>query len=849
MLYKNLLRTAQLYDQYPWNRSLLAAEPAIRHLLPSLPFYLSDRSSVDEVRRAFRRPMEATETLHTRTSLGFAALRALNHSSYIRKIEHRQATAAQRTDQRGENEDDDEDEDQDEEDEDEEAVELEIAEEAEALLAAQELDTQEASMLRSALRGLSALSPHHFIHAQPKQAVAVSPSATAFPLLSANALRQRPEDEEDEVRERPPTIDQSLRHKHRQSRRTEDEEEDEDEDDDEDDDSDEQQRRFDWETTVLEASKENLHDSDTLLARFPFTAEQLQLVDEKHDQLTIGLARMQDGEESAGMDGEDDRRTVLAALRFFVGDDTLVAGSVPWHWRLSVDDCHSAMHQLLDWEADDVWAEATDVLDAEVEEDDEEAATSNDMHVKKASAADEEQDGTAEEGDSEAADEEEEANLEARIIEYQKLRTYLYARMKEHGYELKSSLVKRLLKEAKRHGSALNALTLLRDTAIGRRMREADRNASTKSAPDPIHTTLSALIRGEQLQLPAQSPQPSKRRSGDLVEQRRIQAEAPLVELAIEATSDADYTEAVRSTYPAGMATALKQPPVSHAAFIAPLAADSAASHAFSSSTTALLAPSSAVSPTPYAPLPHLSLELYALMRLHNLPFTRASTVNALLAVCNEMQLSYLAADVAHKALLDLAPTLSASSSSSSSRSSASSFRAVSRSRVAVSVLNSLVTIACNCCHLHLALATLDRWDNTANARPVDISTYATLLNYALHGPQHTLPATVTIEWAKGRGIELAAAGWDGGRIEEGSGRQLLVLALIEAAGARGVAGDELIREAQRAVSKELVRSMRDEMREIGRWINRQMKGEWQEEADEDEDDDDGGDDDGHKRW
>ena len=847
MLYKNLLRTAQLFDKHPWNRSLLAAEPAIRHLLPSLSFYFSDRSCVDEVRRAFRRPMEATETAHTRASLAFAALRALNHTSYVRKIERRQVAAAETTNAR-EDEDEDEDEDEEEEEEDEEAVEQEIAEEAEALLAAQELDTQEASMLRSALRGLSALSPHHFIQPQPKQATSVLPTASAFPLLSTNALRQRTEDEEDEIRERPPTHEQSLRHKQRQARRAEEDEEDEDEDDDEEDDADDQQRRFDWETTVHEASKENLHDPATLLAHYSFTAEQLQLAEEKHEQLAMGLARLQDeGEQSEGVEesDEDDRRRVIDSLRFFVGEDAIAPGSVPWHWRLSVEDCHSAMHQLLDFEADDTWVDANEELNEE-DEDEGEGDTSNQLQAtKKAEAAREED--TAVESESDAAADKEEANLEARIAEYQKLRMYLYACMKEHGYELKPSLVKRLMREAKRNGSALNALTLLRDTAIGRRLREAGRSGDTALAADSIHAMVSAMIRGEQPPPAAQSQPAGRRRSGELVEQRRIQAEAPLVELAIEAAADADFTEAVRSTYPAGMATALKQPPTSHAAFIAPLTADSAARHISTHSAASLLVPSSATVPTPYTPLPHLSLELYALMRLHNLPFTRASTVNALLAVCNEMQLSYLAADVAHKALQDLAPAPSASASSS--RLSASSFRAIARSRVAVSVLDSLVTIACNCCHLHLALATLDRWDNTPNARPIDTATYATLLNYALHGPQHTIPPSVTTAWASGRGIQLEAAEWEGSAAggSSGSGRQLLVLALIEAAGAKGVAGDDLIREAQRAVSKELVRSMRDEMREIGRWINRQMKGEWREEADDEDDDD--GDDDGHKRW
>ena len=844
MLYKNLLRTAHLYDQHSWNRSLLAAEPAIRHLLPSLAFYLSDRSCVDEVRRAFRRPMDEKETGHTRVTLGFAALRALNHSSYVRKVEQRQAASAEATHERDDEED--EDDEDDEQEEDEEAVEAEIAEEAEALLAAQELDTQEASMLRSALRGLSALAPHHFIHAQPKQTATVLPSATAFPLLTANALRQRTEDEEDAVRERPITHEQSLRHKQRQARRAEEDEADEDEDDEEDDDGDEQQRRFDWETTVVEASKENLHDPATLLAHYPFTPEQLQLVEERHDQLSMGLARLQDEDESerAAVSEEDDRRKVMEAMRFFVGEDSIAAGSVPWHWRLSVEDCHSAMHQLLDWEADDVWAAASEGVDEEGEEEDGEE-TSDQMQATTSLEAARHESDAAEDRDDNAADEEEEADLDFRLEENQKLRTYLYARMKEHGYELKPSLVKRLLKEAKRNGTALNALTLLRDTAIGRRLRDADRKADGNPTADTIQSMLSALMRGEQPPLTAQSPQPSRKRSGELVEQRRIQAESPLVELAIEATADADFTEAIHSTYPSGMAHALRQPPTSNAAFIAPLTTDHAARHVSTNSTAALLAPSTAIPPTPYAPLPHLSLELYAVMRLHNLPFTRASTVNALLAVCNEMQLSYLAADVAHKALQDLAPA----PSTSSSRSSASSFRAVARSRVAVSILDSLVTIACNCCHLHLALATLDRWDGAVNARPIDTPTWATLLNYALHGPQHTLPPAVITSWARGRGIELAVAGWDGNEADNGSGRQLLALALIEAAGARGVAGDDLIREAQRAVSKELVRSMRDEMREIGRWINQQMKGEWREEADDDDDDDDGGEDDGHKRW
>ncbi|MCJ1297019.1 hypothetical protein MMC34_008588, partial [Xylographa carneopallida] len=627
------------------------------------------------------------------------------------------------------------------------------------------------------------------------------------------------------------------------------EEEDEDEEEEEEDDGDEQQRRFDWETTVLEATNENLQDSHTLLTHYAFTSEQLQLLAEKHEQLAAGLARAQDdssaGEDEVGTNWadakKDDKRSVMEALRFFVGGDTLAAGSVSWHWRLSVEDCHSAMHQLLDWEAEDMWTEASEEMEEEVEEV-EEHKPSSQLHASQARDAPQQKG----EGDTAAAERAEEADFEARIAEYQKLRTHLYARMKEHGYELKPSLVKRLLREAKRHGSSLNALTLLRDTAIGRRMREADRTAEANTAASSIHATLDALILGEQPPFPAQPQQSGKRRSGELVEQRRIQAEAPLLELAIEAAADQDYTEAVRSTYPASMATALKEPPTSTAAYIAPLTADNVARQSSSSSSASLLSPSSADAPTSFTALPHLSLELYALMRQHNLPFSRASTVNALLAVCNELQLSYLAADVAHKALHDLAPPPSTSTSSRS----ASSFRSVARSRVAVSVLDSLLTIACNCCHVHLALSTLDRWDSTPNARPVDIASYATLLNYALHGPQHTLPIPVITAWAAGRGIHLATAGWEDKTEASGGGeRQLFVLALLEAAGARGVAADDLVKEAQRAVSKELVRSMRNDMREIGRWINQQMKG-WSEEAEEDDDDDgDDGDGDGHKRW
>ena len=658
-----------------------------------------------------------------------------------------------------EDEDDEEDEDEDEAEEDEEEQDEaeRMEEEAAALLEAGDLsDHPEASsIIRSAL---SALGQVQLM------------SAGATPLLRLTLKNREGEQEQGQMtpaadggrslQEEMEAARARLRQRQQQKREGEAAAAAEEMDDEDEDDAvtreDIAEREDDLAQLQLAALTEGKQRDATLLSLHPFTADELQAVQSQHAALTRALSRKQVRDEE-----------VNTALHFFLSPS--LSSSAPLWLRLTAEDYHRLFHYWLGWE-DKQEADDGDEAAAEMEE----------------QAEDEQQ----QQDDSGAW------SLRHRHA--------LFSRMKESGYSLKRSLVRRALRTAKSRGGVVEAMVMLRETSVGRLLpRPGDVVVQLSSTQQRRMAAFANAMRGVydlDADMLTVKPPPAKRaaskRWAAAANSGLLKADAPLLELAIEAAAAEEHTEAVRLSYPARLCSShLPQPPTALSACSFPL--------------------TPASSPTSQ---PHPSLELFALMLQHELPLTRASTVNWLLYVCDTLQLPDVAAMVVLKAVRD-SPQL-----------------------VTADLLDVLVTIACNASHLQLALRALQLYSRL-NLQP-PLASYANVVNYALWGPQQTVQEAVVDGWLREQRLRLT--GWP-------DVRQRLLFGLLEEAEGRGLRGEQVAREAQRIIGRELARSMKDGLREVERFIRMKESEHWQERfqqqthsqhLQDDEDDDD--DDDGH---
>ena len=508
----------------------------------------------------------------------------------------------------------------------------------------------------------------------------------------------------------------------------------------------------------LEALAELKADDSTLLALHPFPPTDLTALHEQHGRLQLALARPPRADDSE----------VSEVVEWFLAPDA----GVPRYLRLTGEDYHRIFHYWLDVSQGEELLRRPDGDDEEEGEEDEE-----------------------DEDDEAYAWEEQRQVL---------LRLQLFARMKEAGYTMRRELVRRMLPSREANIGPYMAMVLLRETAWGRLPRTPTPTASTERSPRMA--AFDAAMRGEQIDwsvntLTAGSgskPLVSLTSAVDAIPfsppaaddlHAQLLADGPLLEMVIDASADDSYVDAVRDTYPEvlSMMTREQLPNPMSAAFY-PL--------------TPAVVPGG---------LPHLALELLGLMELHSIPFTRRSTVTALLYVCNELQLPSMAALVVRKAHRDGIP-------------------------ITASLLDNLVTIACNSYHLHLALQALSLMRALRLEAPV--SAYASVFNFATFGEDHVVDIAIIDHWARSR--RLVMSGWEG---REGGNRSALVYAVLEEAQRVGLAADEVVREAQLVVSRELVRSMKDQLRDIGQWIRRREGGQEDDEDGVDDADDDDGDD------
>ena len=812
VLYRSLLRSARVYDAHPWNRAHLFSEPAIRSRLPAIEWYLDSSPCQHLVRTAFRQPLPSSpsppDSLPRRLSSAFAVLRALRVHDYRLRMAAPSASTMSGSSSsssspyalesvgydegdgegeeggeggEGEGEGDEFD------DVDDEAA---IASEAEALLDSTEFDSSEASLLRSAL---SHFSGH-------VQLLSLPHSSAPVLRLTLNNSRQRDgEDVDDSGRmggaARVTAGDEggggkvvAVRAKQREIQVDEEGEGEEEEAAEREDEEDEAKLEEDLADLHLAALAEAKVDDATLLALHPFTPPQLSTLHDRHARLAALLTAAEPVVEE-----------VDEAVGWFLAPDS----DCPRHLRLTCEDYHRVLHHWMDRQ------EEFGMQDSRGGEGDE----ADEAHQQQQRREEEEE-------EEEEDDDEEEDEYEAREEAQSRLRLHAFIRMKESGYVLKRSLVKRLLKEANREGGTIIAMVLLRETAFG---RLPDVDAATRAQRlAPFH----AVVRGEHVKWDAAIPCPAPQLTGastppvpyleaagsdsaraEVEEQQTVRAQlladGPLLELVIEASADVYYTDDVRTSYPDALSTdALDQPPTPTSAYLAPLTPHSS--------------PSS---------LSHLGVELFSLFLLHSIPFTRRSTVSSLLYVANELQLPSLASLVLSKAHRD-------------------------GLRITTSLLDNLTTIACNANHLHLALHTLTLHPSL-HLPPPSAHTFATVFNLAMYGDEKAVDAAVVDRWARERGLTLK--GWgvgegegDGVQAGRGGGRPALMFALLEEAARVGVRGEEVVREAQLVISREIVRSMKHKLRDIGQWIR--AREEDAEEDDEDEDADEEDDDDNNDR-
>ena len=793
VLYRSLLRAAKVYDVAGWSRTHLFAEPAIRQRLPSIEWFLGNSSCQQLIRHAFRHPTQpiqvttqqhpqrhslpflipsltpsspaccvpfpACQSVQERLTSAFAVLRSLRSKSYLVQL---QSSAPSSASESAYDDEDDEGSFDLYEDEDEETA---IASEAEALLDSADFDnSDEASLLHSALSHFGAVQ------------LISSPHATTGPVLQLTLRARNAEggDGTQIAHALTPPLLPSIRQKQRDLPLDEEWDEDEEEENDV---EEEQRREAELADLHLTALTEAKADDFTLLSLHPFTSSELSSLHEQHSRLQAAL-----------MSAEVNEDEVDEAMSWFLASDA----GVPRHLRLTNEDYHRILHHWMDRE------------DYVMEEEEGEEEESGSQAV----------DGEEEEGEDD--EEEDERSHEAREEEQSRLRLLLFARMKDSGYGMKRELVKRLMKEARREGGTTMALVLLRETAFGR----LPPSAPSKLRRDKLKHFHSAM-RGEHIEWEVNARTTPPRKSEPLLtmtteptetdEELQVDAvigsslrqdllsDGPLLEMVIEASADQFYTEAVKESYPDALSIiARDRPPTPTSAHYFPL--------------TPSTSPSA---------LPHLALDLFSLMELHSIPFTRRSTVISLLYVCNELQLPTLASLVLRKAKADAIPLTS-------------------------SLIDNLITIACNSYHLHLALQALT-WYRPLKLEP-PITSFATLFNFALYGEKAVVDFQIVDRWARGRGLVMQ--GWEGVDGEGGGGRSALLFALLEEAHRVGLGAAGVVREAQLVVSRELVRSMKEQLRDIGQWIQKRENGE--EEEDEAEGDaergDDDDDDDDHNR-
>ena len=711
VLYKSLLRAARVYDAHPWNRAHLFAEPAIHRHLPSIDWYLGTSPCQHLVRTAFRQPPPSSpspspspspsQLLPQRLSAGFAVLRALRSNDFQAKLDRASgspfsdlsgaSTSASALDRDGfgqEGEEEEEDEEFEEEEDDEES----IASEAEALLESTEYESTEASILRSALSHFGQVqllsapsSPAQVLkltlHARPKDGDSAGEDAGGGLRLNTGEGDRRL---------------LAMRQKQREIQAEEDEEEEGVEGEEEDD---EARLEEDLADLHLAAHVEAKVDDATLLALHPFIPPQLSALHDHHARLQSLL--------TAPAPDEDE---VDEAVHWFLAPDS----DCPRHLRLTCEDYHRVLNHWMDRR------------EYSMEEDEEEEVAQPEAQQQQP------QEGTQETEEVDEDEDEDDEESRAREEAQSRLRLRLFIRMKESGYAMKRSLVKRLLKEASREGGAMMAMVLLRETAFGRLPASADVDATLRVQR---LRPFDAAMRGEHVDwdVPISAPRRAEVDHFPLVphvkagsrdsahaeddelqsSRKQLLADGPLLELVIDASADAYYTDDVRASYPdALMTVVLDQPPTPSSAYLAPL--------------TPSTSPSS---------LPHVAVELFSLMLLHSIPFTRRSTVTSLLYVSNELQLPSLASLVLLKAHHD-------------------------GIRISPPLLNNLITIACNSSHLHLALHTLTLYTTLHLPLP-SAQTFSTIFNLAVYGQERVIDAGVVDKWARGRGLVMT--GWGGG--------------------------------------------------------------------------------------
>ena len=645
-------------------------------------------------------------------------------------------------------EDEEEEEDDDEEDEfmdDDEA----IASEAEALLDSADFDSQEASLLRSALS--------HFGQVQLV-------SGGSVPVLKVTLKARTKDGEESEdgvdaaLREAGDAQLSALRQKQREFSLRDEVEVDEEDDGA---DAEEEELERDLAELHLLADAEAKADDATLLALHPFSPSDLTALHSQHERLHAALRAP-----------DVDAMEVMQVVAWFLH----APPACPRYLRLTNEDFHRiALHCMgsSQWMSEDAAGEEKTADETTVDED--------------------------EEDDDGWQGEEEEC--EARAMS--PYVTQVFAAMRSSGYEPRRSLLTRALRQAaRREFETERAVVLLRETALGRlpAVDPAVRSARLAS--------LDAAIRGEHVDWDVSAMAATKGGRGKAMKGHPVLVEAelargdsleaqllrdgPLLEFAIEAGADRHYTGAVCRTYPEAAFSAFFERPR------APFSAHSMP-----------LTPSS--SPTS---LPHMSIDLFALMLLHSIPFTRRATVNALHYVCNELQLPSVAALVLLKAHRDGLPLTS-------------------------SLIDNLVTIAVNSQHLHGALEAL----SVARAQGVEVAmdSWVMLFNHCVYAEADAVDVDVVKRWAEGRGLRLM--GWEQQR---GGGRAALMYVLLEEAQRASVSAEELVREAELVISREFVRSMKEGLRDIGQWIRRREQNDEDEDEYDEDDDDDAGDDDHH---